>query len=289
MILDGKAIARQIQEELKVTILQINGRKPCLAIVQVGEHLPSQIYVSRKMQACVEIGMETVKKHLSSTASEADLLKEIAILNHDPQVDGFLVQLPLPPHINPFKIIEAIHPEKDVDGFHPMNIGKLLIGETDGFFPSTPLGIQVLLERSEVNLAGKHVVVVGRSNIVGKPIAAMLMQNSPGGNATVTIIHRHSQNIETLCRMADVLIVAIGQPAFIKENMVKEGAVVVDVGINKIPSNNEKGYKIIGDVDFERVKSKCALITPVPGGVGPMTIAMLLSNTVKSYLKRLSP
>ncbi len=216
-------------------------------------------------------------------------LATIAKLNRDPEVDGILVQMPLPPHVNPNKINIQIDPKKDVDGFHPMNIGKLLIGEKDGFFPCTPLGVKTLLDRSGVDLTGKHAVVLGRSNIVGKPMAAMLMQSNGGGNATVTIAHRFSQDLTTLCRLADLLIVAIGQPQFIKADRVKEGAVVIDVGINKIDEpTRPSGYRIVGDVDFENVKKKCALITPVPGGVGPMTIAMLLSNTLQSFTNRCS-
>lgn len=193
------------------------------------------------------------------------------------------MQLPLPPHVNPNQINIHINPDKDVDGFHPLNIGKLLIGEHDGFFPCTPLGIKELLDRSKVDLTGKHAVVLGRSNIVGKPMAAMLMQSNGGGNATVTIAHRFSSDIATLCQLADLLIVAIGQPEFVKADMIKPGAVVIDVGINKIDVGD--GYRIVGDVEFESVKEKCSLITPVPGGVGPMTIAMLLSNTLKGYEK----
>lgn len=286
MIIDGKKIADEIQKELKARISHLKGRKPALAVILVGEHPPSQIYVDRKAEACKEIGMHSIKRLLPSSISEQELLDEVEKLNRDPHVDGILVQLPLPQHINPTKIIRAISPDKDVDGFHPTNVGKMLIGDTDGFFPCTPLGIKELLDRSKIEVAGKHVVVLGRSNIVGKPMAAMLMQSMPGGNATVTIVHKQSTNIAPLCLMADILIVAIGQPRFLTADFVKEGAVVIDVGINKIANPKKKsGYEIVGDVDFEHVKAKCSYITPVPKGVGPMTIAMLLSNTMQAYEK----
>lgn len=280
-IIDGKAIAQSIQEEIRAKVAAIPGRKPCLAVVLVGDHPPSQIYVNRKIQACANVGIRSLLERLPSCATEQEILAMIAKLNQASDIDGILVQLPLPPHINPNIINIHIHPDKDVDGFHPMNIGKLLIGESDGFIPCTPLGIKALLHRSSVDLTGKHAVILGRSNIVGKPMAALLMQSNGGGNATVTIAHRLSQDIGALCRLADLLIVAIGNPGFIKVDMVKEGAVVIDVGINKI--ENSEGYRIVGDVDFESVKEKCSQITPVPGGVGPMTIAMLLSNTLQGY------
>jgi methylenetetrahydrofolate dehydrogenase (NADP+)/methenyltetrahydrofolate cyclohydrolase len=285
-IIDGKAIADQIQEEIREKVSALSTRKPCLAVVLVGNHPPSQIYVTRKVQACASVGIISRLEQLPASATEETILATVAKLNRDPDVDGILVQMPLPSHVNPNKINIEIDPKKDVDGFHPMNVGKLLIGETDGFFPCTPLGVNVLLNRCKVDLTGKHAVVLGRSNIVGKPMAAMLMQNSISGNATVTIAHRFSQDIATLCRLADLLVVAIGQPHFIKADMVKEGAVLIDVGINKIEEpSRPNGYRIVGDVDFDHVKGKCSLITPVPGGVGPMTIAMLLSNTLQGYLK----
>lgn len=290
MIIDGKAIADQIQQEIKSEISQLikRHRAPCLAVILVGEHSPSKIYVSRKTQACASVGMTFIKKELPATISEKELLAEIDSLNNNPNVDGILVQLPLPPHVNPLKITEHINPEKDVDGFHPYNVGKLLIGEPHGFLPCTPLGIKLLLDRTGIEVASKHVLVIGRSNIVGKPMAAILMQSTPGGNATVTIAHRHTRNIKDLCLAADIIIVAIGQPKFITANMINPGTVIIDVGINKIVSTNSKGYEIVGDVDFENVKDKCSYITPVPGGVGPMTIAMLLKNTLESYLRKIS-
>lgn len=287
MIIDGKATADQIQEEISKKIVELQGRKPCLAVLIVGEHPASKIYVSRKAQACEKVGIRSIVKKLAAASSESEILHEITSFNDDPEVDGILVQLPLPPHIQPQRITRAVHPEKDIDGFHPINIGKLLIGETDGFCPCTPLGIKVLLEKYGIELLGKHALVLGRSNIVGKPMAALLMQNTPFGNATVTIAHSHTRDLKSLCRSADVLIAAAGQPKFIRADMVKEGAVVIDVGINKVPCNdNPSGYKIVGDVDFDNVKEKCAFITPVPKGVGPMTIAMLLSNTLLSFQRR---
>jgi methylenetetrahydrofolate dehydrogenase (NADP+) / methenyltetrahydrofolate cyclohydrolase len=287
MIIDGKSIADQIQAELKAAIGQLNGRPPCLAVIMVGEHPPSQIYVARKAQACENVGIRSIKKLLSFHSSEEEILQEIATLNQDASVDGILVQLPLPLHINPFKIFEAIDPQKDVDGFHPVNVGKMFLGESDGFLPCTPLGIKVLLEHSNADMTGKHALVIGRSNIVGKPMAALLMQNTKGGNATVTIAHRHTQNIKSLSLMADIIIVAIGQPKFLTADMVCEGAIVIDVGVNKVENPAlASGYQIVGDVDFENVKEKCSFITPVPKGVGPMTIAMLLKNTLLSYTRR---
>lgn len=286
MILDGKAIGAAIQEEISAKVRDIPGRKPCLVVVIVGEHPASQIYVDRKTKACVKAGITSIKKALPNTISEHDLLIEIDRLNQDQNVDGILVQLPLPPHIDPTKVTSQVSPDKDVDGFHPLNMGKLLIGDDTGFQPCTPLGIKVLLDRASIDVTGKHVVVVGRSNIVGKPIAVMLMQ-SLWGNATVTVVHSKTKNIKDFCKMADVLITALGHPHFITADMVKNGAVIVDVGINRINSPSSKnGYKIVGDVDFENVKDKCSFITPVPGGVGPMTIAMLLSNTLKSFFSK---
>lgn len=284
MIIDGKKIANEIELEIREKIAAIKGRKPCLAVLLVGSHPASIVYTSRKVEMCHFVGMTSLKKEFPETITEQALLAEIERLNKDPLIDGILVQLPLPAHINPQTITKHIIPEKDVDGLHPLNIGKLLLGETDGFFPCTPLGIKVLLERYGIVTQGKHVVVVGRSNIVGKPIAAMLIQNRGIGNATVTIAHQRTENLTQICQQADILIVAIGKPQFIKAEMVKEGAVVIDVGINKIDDPTKKaGYRLVGDADFENLQQKCSWITPVPGGVGPMTIAMLLSNTLLSY------
>ena len=231
--------------------------------------------------------MHSSLHQLQETVSENELLKLIERLNQDPTVDGILVQLPLPKQINPKNIMEAIDPLKDVDGFHPLNLGKLLSGEEEGFVPCTPLGIKVLLEKSHIEVEGKHVVVVGRSMIVGKPLAALLMQNKKGCNATVTVVHSKTHNLSALTKQADILVAAIGMPYFIKADMVKEGAVVVDVGINRIEDpRSPKGYQIVGDVDFKEVEPKAGAITPVPRGVGPMTVAMLLYNTYSSYLRR---
>ena len=286
MIIDGKKIADEIQQEIKAIVQGLSGRPPCLVVILVGDHPPSQIYVNRKTQACEAVGIKSIRCELPSSTSEHQLLAIIDRYNQDPTVDGILVQLPLPPHINPTKITHHLNPEKDVDGFHPLNVGKMLIGETDGFLPCTPLGIKVLIEKSAIEIAGKNALVIGRSNIVGKPMAALLMQNTPGGNATVTIANRYSKDIKSLCLFSDIIIVAIGQPKYVTEDMVKEGTVIIDVGINKIDDASKKcGYQIVGDVDFPNVAPKCSFITPVPGGIGPMTIAMLLQNTLKSNLK----
>lgn len=283
MIIDGKAIAQIIQNEIKASIAEIKGRPPALAVIIVGNHPPSIIYVDRKTKACAEVGMRSKKIQFSDQISEAELIDTIKALNDDSEIDGILLQLPLPPHLNQMKILHQISPDKDVDGLHPYNVGKMLIGDTHTFFPCTPLGVKELLMRSGVNTKGKHVVILGRSNLVGKPMAAILMQNAAGANATVTIAHSQSKNLKELCVSADILIAAIGHPHFVKADMVKDKAVVIDVGINKIEANNSLGYRLVGDVDFEQVRDKCDLITPVPGGVGPMTIVMLLSNTLKSY------
>lgn len=277
MIIDGKTIANSIQTELKIKIGQSPAaRKPCLAVVLVGSNPASLIYVNRKTLACESVGITSIRHHLSEESSEEKILELIQLLNKDRQIDGILVQLPLPKHVNPLHIINQIDPSKDVDGLHPINAGKLLIGDTSGFIPCTPLGVKVLLERSHINISGKHVVILGRSNLVGKPLAALLMQNTSGANATVTVVHSYSENVKQICSQADILIAAIGKPKYVTADMIKENAVVIDVGINKISN------QIVGDVDFENVKNKCAHITPVPGGIGPMTIAMLLCNTWKS-------
>lgn len=287
MLIDGKAIADQIQQEIKQRVNQLKENKPCLAVIILGAHPPSQIYVNRKIKACAETGIESIRIALPSEITEEKLINEIEELNRNARVNGILIQLPLPPHINPIPILRHISPEKDVDGLHPINVGKMLIGEKDAFFPCTPYGIKVLLERSNINVSGKHVLIIGRSNLVGKPMAAILMQNTEGANATVTVAHSKTSNLKELCLTADIIIAAIGQPKFVTADMVKEGAVVIDVGINKIPASSQKnGYKIVGDVDFENVQHKCSAITPVPGGVGPMTIAMLLNNTLKSFIHK---
>lgn len=288
MIIDGKQIAEKIQQEIKQTIdRHSSSRPPCLAVLIIGKNPASLIYVNRKTAACHSVGISSIKKELPDTIQEEELLAEIDQLNQDPSVDGILVQLPLPSHINLQRITHRILPEKDIDGFHPLNVGKMLIGEKDGFLPCTPLGIRTLLEYSAIETIGKHIVIVGRSNIVGKPAAALFMQNHPYGNATVTVVHSHTRHLPQICQLADILIAAIGKPEFLTADMIKEGAVVIDVGINKIEDiTAKKGYRIVGDVDFNQVAPKASFITPVPGGVGPMTIAMLLYNTLLSYQRR---
>ncbi|KAF3361640.1 Bifunctional protein FolD [Chlamydiales bacterium STE3] len=284
MIIDGKRIAAQIQDEIAKEIASFSGRKPCLAVILVGSHPASEIYVKRKTEACEKAGIQSRKILLPIPISEKDLLEQIESLNQDNNVDGILVQLPLPKNINSSTILQAILPEKDVDGFHPFNVGKLLIGDTDGFSPCTPLGIQVLLAKLGIEVAGKHVAIIGRSNIVGKPMASLLMQSNPQANATVTILHSQSENLSAICKTCDIVIIAIGKPLFLKKEMVKPGAVVIDVGINRIEDPSKKsGFRLVGDADFENLVNHCSYITPVPGGIGPMTIAMLLSNTLKSY------
>jgi methylenetetrahydrofolate dehydrogenase (NADP+)/methenyltetrahydrofolate cyclohydrolase len=287
MILDGKGISTKLLAQYQKIVQSLSERKPSLAVLLVGEDPPSQIYVDRKTKACEHVGFKSIKKRFSESITEKNLLKEISYLNEDAQVDGILVQLPLPSHINPQKVTLAINPDKDVDGFHPLNMGKLLIGDPTGFVPCTPLGIKVLLEKTLSDLTGKHVIIIGRSIIVGKPLAALLMQREPRLNCTVTITNSYSKNLKELVAQGDILVSAVGRPLFVTADMVQEGATVIDVGINRVeePKNN-RGYRIVGDVDFEKVASKSAYITPVPGGVGPMTIAMLIHNTLKSFMQR---
>lgn len=275
MIIDGKLIAEQIQDELRKKII---GHKPVLAVVLVGANPASEIYVQAKRKACAAVGIESKLLTLPASIAESDLLERIEGFNKDPDIHGILVQFPLPSHICESHIVRAIDPTKDVDGFNPVNVGKLLLGQDDGFVSCTPLGIQMLLQKSDIPVAGKHVVIVGRSNLVGKPLAALLVQKKPHCNATVTIAHSRSEYLTEITRSADILVAAIGQPLFITKEMVKKGAAVIDVGINRLESG-----KIVGDVDFAQVKTVTSRISPVPRGVGPMTIAMLLRNTVKAY------
>ncbi len=286
MIIDGNGIANQIQNEIKASIAKCKGRAPFLAVIIIGNHPASLLYVKRKRAACENTHINSKTIHLSESILESDVINTIKTLNQDENVDGILLQLPLPSHLDPLKITPHIAVNKDVDGLNPYNVGKMLMGDQDTFFPCTPLGIKEMLIRSHVDISGKHVVILGRSNLVGKPMAAILMQNQPDCNATVTIAHSKTEHLQKICQSADILIAAIGRPHFVTADMVKEGAVVIDVGINKIASYETSSSKIVGDVDFESVKNKCAHITPVPGGVGPMTIAMLLANTFKSYLAR---
>lgn len=285
-IIDGKKIAADIREELKLKINLLRENKknvPGLVTIIVGENPASKVYVNMKIKACAEIGMNSKLEKLDENISQDELLKIIDDYNKDDYFHGILVQLPLPKHIDEDKIIEAINPSKDVDGFHPISVGKLVIGK-DTFKSCTPFGIMELLKRYKIETKGKHVVVVGRSNIVGKPIANMLVQKEEGANAIVTICHSAAPDISYYTKQADILIAAVGRANLITKEMVKENVVVIDVGINRIKdAESKKGYKIVGDVEFDGVSEKASWITPVPGGVGPMTIAMLLSNTYKAY------
>jgi len=287
LIIDGSAIAEEIREELKEKIAELKseGVTPGLAVVLVGEDPASQVYVRMKGKACEELGLYSETIRLPAEYKEEALLKLIDDLNANPKIHGILVQLPLPDHINETKVLNRISPEKDVDGFHPVNVGRMFIGDP-GFLPCTPHGVQELLVRSGNSPEGKHVVVVGRSNIVGKPVAAILMQKKKGANATVTVCHSKTKDLPSVTRQGDIIIAAMGVPQFIKADMVKEGAVVIDVGVNRVDDPSAKrGYRLVGDVDFEAVKEKASAITPVPGGVGPMTIVMLIKNTVLSAEK----
>lgn len=288
MIIDGKATAKTIKAEIKAEVekmLAAGQRKPHLAAVLVGHDGGSETYVKNKVLACEECGFESTLLRFEDDLTEEAILNVVDELNHDESVDGFIVQLPLPRHIDEQKVIEAIDPRKDVDGFHPQNVGRMAIG-LPCFISATPLGILTLLQRYGVETRGKKVAVLGRSNIVGKPMAQLMLQKQYG-DATVTVLHSHSQNLAEECRQADILIAAIGQPAFVKEEMVKEGAVVIDVGTTRVPDATRKsGYRLQGDVDYEAVAPKCAAITPVPGGVGPMTICMLMQNTLLAAKRR---
>ncbi len=288
-IIDGKKIAREIRAELKEKVAGLKekfGKVPGLVTIIVGDNPASKVYVNMKHKACEEIGMKPKIEKLPENTAESELVDLIEKYNNDENYHGILVQLPLPEQIDEDKIIETISPDKDVDGFHPVNVGKLLIGQ-DTFEPCTPAGIIELLKRYNITTAGKHAVIVGRSNIVGKPLAAMLVQKKEGANAIVTVCHSAAGNLSDYTKSADILIAAIGRPNFITGEMVKENAVVIDVGINRVDApETPKGYKLVGDVNFEEVSRKASYITPVPGGVGPMTIAMLLSNTYKSFINK---
>jgi methylenetetrahydrofolate dehydrogenase (NADP+)/methenyltetrahydrofolate cyclohydrolase len=290
-LIDGKVVSEKIKAELKkeVEVLVESGIDPHLAAILVGEDPASQTYVRNKAKACEETGIVSSVYRQPETMTEKELLTLIDFINNDPEVHGMIVQLPLPSHINPEKIIQQIRPEKDVDGFHPVNIGRMVQG-LPAYLPATPFGILKLIEHYKIETAGKHCVVLGRSNIVGTPIALMLSRKAKPGNATVTICHSKTENLEKYTRDADILIAAIGQPHFVTADMVKEGAVVIDVGIHRIPSaNTQSGYKLIGDVKFDEVSKKASYITPVPGGVGLMTIVSLLTNTVKAAKKEIYP
>jgi len=281
-IISGAAIAAEIREELKHETAALAARKivPGLAVVLVGNDPASEVYVRNKRKTCGELGIASFAHDLPADATEKKLLALIAKLNADSRVHGILVQMPLPKHINEQRVLNAIDPAKDVDGFHPVNVGKLLNGD-ECFVPCTPAGCVELLLRSGIDPSGKHAVVVGRSNIVGKPVAALLMQKGRGGDATVTVCHSRTKNLAAITKQADILIAAIGAPEFVTARMVKDGVVVIDVGINRIEDASKKsGYRLVGDVAFAGVSKKARAITPVPGGVGPMTIVMLMKNTI---------
>jgi len=289
-LLDGKKTSEALKSEIAKDVAKMiddDIRPPHLVAVLVGDDPASQTYVGAKEKACQRVGMTSSIYRLSKKSTEKELLDLVAFLNNDPEVDGFIVQLPLPKGFNEQKVIESISPDKDVDGFHPVNVGKMALG-LDAFLPATPSGILEILKRYNIKTEGKHCVVIGRSNIVGSPISIMMGQKKYPGNSTVTLCHSRTKNLPEIAATADILIVAIGAPHFVTADMVKEGAVVIDVGIHRVKSDKTKsGYKLIGDVDFENVKEKTSFITPVPGGVGPMTIAGLLYNTLKSAkLKR---
>ena len=282
-LIDGRALAEKIYAELRGEIAELKSRgvTPGLAVVLVGDNPASRAYVRSKDRMCRELGLHSVKLELPADTTQSELLAQVEKLNHDPAIHGILVQSPPPEQIDEAAIIRALDPAKDVDGFHPLNIAKLALGDASGFVPCTPLGCYRLLVESGVEIRGAHVVVLGRSMIVGKPLALLLMQK--GVDATVTVAHSRTRNLAAMTRSADVLVAAIGQPAFVRAEHVRDGAVVIDVGINRIDdATAERGYRLIGDVAFAEVAAKTAAITPVPGGVGPMTIALLMSNTVKA-------
>lgn len=287
-ILDGKATAAAIKQEIAAEVEQIiaaGGKQPHLAAILVGHDGGSETYVANKVKSCAECGFKSTLIRFEDTVSEEELLAKVEELNQDADIDGFIVQLPLPKHINDQKVIEAIDYRKDVDGFHPINVGRMQIG-LPCFISATPNGILQLLKHYNIETTGKKCVVLGRSNIVGKPMANLMMQKSYPGDATVTVLHSHSKNIKEECQQADIIIAALGQPGFVTENMVKPGAVIVDVGTTRVPDATRKsGFRLSGDVDFEQVAPKCSYITPVPGGVGPMTICSLMKNTLSAGKK----
>ena len=284
-LIDGTTIAKQIREELKAEVeaLRARGVVPGLTVVLVGEDPASQVYVRMKGKAADELGMKSDTIRLPATTPEADLLALLDRLNADRAVHGILVQLPLPGHMDAGKVLLRMKPEKDVDGFHPVNVGKLVIGDRTGFRPCTPAGVQELLVRSGADPGGKHVVVVGRSLIVGRPVANILMQKAPGANATVTVAHTGTHDLPSITRQGEILVVAAGRPEVIRGDMVRPGAVVIDVGVNRVADPSAKsGYRLVGDVNFREASEVASMITPVPGGVGPMTIALLMKNTVQA-------
>lgn len=285
ILLDGKKVSNEIKEEIALEVSSFitnGGKRPHLAAILVGSDGASQTYVNAKVKACEKVGFESTLICLDSSVSESDLLKEIDSVNHNSDINGLIVQLPLPIHIDELKITQAINPEKDVDGFHPVNIGRMIL-DLPSYLPATPSGILELISRYKIETSGKHCVVIGRSHIVGSPISILMSKNTNPGNCTVTLTHSRTQNLKDITKTADILIVALGKPEFITADMLKDGVCVIDVGITRIASNQTKsGWKLVGDVAFDDVQHKSSFITPVPGGVGPMTIAMLLQNTLKS-------
>jgi methylenetetrahydrofolate dehydrogenase (NADP+)/methenyltetrahydrofolate cyclohydrolase len=288
-ILDGKKVSQAVKDQLKIDVAQLfaEGKKvPHLAAILVGNDGASETYVASKVRSCEEVGFISTLIRFDADISENKLLEQIEKLNHDPDVDGILVQLPLPKHISDEKVINTIDPDKDVDGFHPVNVGRMVQG-LPTFIPATPHGIMLMLEHYKINTAGMHAVVIGRSNIVGRPMSVLLSENKNPGNCTVTLCHSKTKNIAELCRNADIIVAALGRPGFVTEDWVKEGAIVIDVGITRVADATKKsGFRLRGDVDYETVAPKCSWITPVPGGVGPMTIAALLNNTYRSCMMK---
>ncbi len=286
IILDGKKTSNDIKSELSVLVDELmkkGKRPPHLAAVLVGNDGASLTYVGSKVRSCEKIGYLSTLIHLPETTSEDELLQQINSLNTDKEVDGFIVQLPLPKHIDEEKVLMAVDPHKDVDGFHPTNFGKMAL-DMESFVPATPYGIVELLDRYRIDISGKHAVVIGRSNIVGRPMSILLSRKSSPGNATVTLTHSRTKNLKAITKEADIVVSALGVPNFLTQDMIKQGAIIIDVGITRVPDDSKpKGYVITGDVNYENVKEKASYITPVPGGVGPMTIAMLLQNTYHAY------
>ncbi|MEO7932051.1 MAG: bifunctional methylenetetrahydrofolate dehydrogenase/methenyltetrahydrofolate cyclohydrolase FolD [Chthoniobacterales bacterium] len=284
-LIDGKAIAATIREQSRARVagLKAAGITPGLAVVLVGDDPASRAYVRSKDKMCQELGLHSVRHELPADTTQSQLIALVETLNADPAIHGILVQSPPPPQIDEAAVIRTIDPRKDVDGFHPQNVAKLALGDPSGFVPCTPLGCQRLLIESKIETTGAHIVILGRSMIVGKPLALLLMQKGRGGDATVTVAHSRTKNLAAITQSADILIAAIGRPEFVRAEHVREGAVVIDVGINRVDDpTSAKGYKLVGDVAFDEVAPKCAAITPVPGGVGPMTIALLIANTIQA-------
>jgi methylenetetrahydrofolate dehydrogenase (NADP+)/methenyltetrahydrofolate cyclohydrolase len=290
-LIDGRTIAENVYLGLRreISELKAQGVTPGLAVVLVGDNPASRAYVRSKDKMCRELGLHSLKLELPASTTQSELVGRVEELNRDSTIHGILVQSPPPQHIDEAAVVRTLDPRKDVDGFHPSNIAKLVLGDSTGFVPCTPLGVQRLLAESKIDISGAHVVVLGRSMIVGKPLALLLMQKKENADATVTVVHSRSRDLEKITRSADILVAAIGRPNFVKAEHVRDGAVIVDVGINRVEdATSERGYRLVGDVDFAQVAPKAAAITPVPGGVGPMTIAMLMANTIKACRQSLS-